>query len=112
MCGENDAVEGYTFILIKTIREKIMKHKFTYSLTTSLALAVMCLGSTMADEAMDARIAQAESAAPALISKSATITEVDGTVLREGSKRLDLHAGPDAPETMHRRATTQSGWRC
>lgn len=38
-----------------------------------------------AEEATDARIAQAESAAPDFISKAATITEVDGTVLREGT---------------------------
>ena len=78
-----------------------MKHNDMYSLTASLALTVMCLGSTMADEAMDARIAQAESAAPALISKSATITEVDGTVLREGSNGWtcmpDLMPGDGAP---------------
>jgi hypothetical protein len=62
-----------------------MNHNYVNSFTASLVLAVMCLGSAMADEAMDARIAQAESAAPALIGSQATVIEPDGTVLREGT---------------------------
>ena len=62
-----------------------MNLKILFNVLAVLAMVVVFQSSIFADEAMDARIAQAESAAPDSISKNATITEVDGTVLREGS---------------------------
>ncbi len=61
---------------------------FNYCVRALLAsLAGMTLsGIALADdESMDTKIARAESAAPASVSANATIVDVDGTVLREGS---------------------------
>lgn len=61
-----------------------MNHTSTRGLLAACCLAASAVPA-LADEATDARIAQAESAAPASISKQATIMESDGTVLREGT---------------------------
>ena len=78
-----------------------MNYIKSHGLAVTLSLVVLSPGPAFADGAVDVRIAQAESAAPALISKQATITEVDGTILRKGSNGWtcmpDLMPGDNAP---------------
>lgn len=51
----------------------------------SLAAVTLFAASAVAEESSEAKISRAESAAPAAISSKATIRDVDGTLLREGS---------------------------
>jgi hypothetical protein len=66
-----------------------------------LAMALPASGTALADGHLEARIAQARSAAPDAISAEATIMDSDGTVLVEGSNGWtclpDTFAGDNAP---------------
>jgi hypothetical protein len=62
-----------------------MKYTIAHSLVAALGLLLLPMGSCLAGDSADKKIAHAESAAPAHISKHATIMDSDGTVLREGS---------------------------
>lgn len=62
-----------------------MKRKAEMTKLIVAAFAFLPLGATVADENAEAVIADAESAAPAFISKNATIVDRDGNVVREGS---------------------------
>jgi len=56
------------------------------TLGAAAALIVACgLGNSAFAESSDVKIARAMSAAPSDISENATIMDVDGTILREGS---------------------------
>ena len=62
--------------------------------TTAAVLLLSALGSpAAAEDAKEAKIARAMSAAPESVSKDATIVDVDGTVLRKGSNRWHCHTG-------------------
>ena len=78
-----------------------MKQKIFYALLATLTLAIVNLASAVADEASDARIAHAKTAAPSFISDEATIMETDGTILQQGSNGWtcmpDMMPGDGAP---------------
>ena len=63
------------------------KTNFLISLATVMSLGFAALGTASAEdeESAEAKIARAMSAAPDDISREATIMDVDGTILREGS---------------------------
>lgn len=62
-----------------------VSRRFTPALLTLVASFALSNLALADDESAAAKIARAESAAPASISADATIVDVDGTVLREGS---------------------------
>ena len=64
-----------------------MRVRFLISSVTALAACLLCFSTAVAEEeeSKDAKIARAMSAAPNSISADATIMDVDGTILREGS---------------------------
>jgi len=72
-----------------------------FVLTVVASLAVTQPGTAVAGDSADAKITRALSAAPAAISGKATVTDSDGTVLREGSNGWtcmpDMMPGDGAP---------------
>lgn len=62
-----------------------MDHRKLFFLIAIISLSALPLGAAMAGKTDKDIIAHASSAAPASISKSATIMAGDGTILREGS---------------------------
>ena len=70
-------------------------------IAVTLLLTLMPAVPAIADDATAARIAHAESAAPAFISQQATIMDSDGTMLREGTNGWtcmpDTMPGDNAP---------------
>ena len=71
------------------------------SLCSLFAIGLVSAGQVLADNHLEARIAQARSAAPDAISAEATIMDSDGTILVEGTNGWtclpDTFAGDNAP---------------
>ncbi len=70
-----------------------MKLKKVLLVGMSVVLCLVVAGVVLAEKSKAELIADAESAAPASVTKNATIKASDGKVLREGSKWLDLLPG-------------------
>ncbi|GHF29909.1 hypothetical protein GCM10017044_26520 [Kordiimonas sediminis] len=62
-----------------------MKYLSTKAAVLAVACSVLFTGQSLAEETTEVKIARAMSAAPARISQNATIIDVDGTLLREGT---------------------------
>jgi hypothetical protein len=70
---------------MKMIRLK--ERGYAATIVTTLAASLLAISPAIAadDESVEDKIARAESAAPPSISDAATIMDVDGTILREGT---------------------------
>ena len=66
---------------------RLKELRYAVTIATTLATSLLAISPALAadDESAEDKIARAASAAPASISDAATIMDVDGTILREGS---------------------------